>query len=429
MSRELNVEALARVEGDGGITVTLDGKKVKSVTLDVHEGPRLIEQLVRGMTPADDLNVIPRICAICTLSHRYAALRGLEKALGITPPEKTQLTRELMMLGENVESNSLHTFLLALPDFLGYPSAVAMLNDYGDDVKRALRLKKFGNHVMEVTSGRIVHGENPIIGGFGKYPSRKQLDEIRVKAQELVPDAVRDVELFASLEYPAYSEAPMVFMSVNGLKKKYGFAGDSILISNGKEVSCEDYKKLTNERVVSHSFAKRSLYADKPFTVGANARMVNMGKRLDGQAADMFKEHFNDRWLTNPLYNNLAQAIEMLWSLEHLPEACEAVAAMDDPKIAQPTRLTGSGTGAVEAPRGTLYHHYEIKDGLIDVADIITPTAQNLDDIERHMKLTAEKMLAEGKSDPEVRLGLEMVARAYDPCISCATHLVRLKRV
>ena len=139
--RELNVEALARVEGDGGITVTLDGNKVKSVTLDVHEGPRLIEQLVKGMKPEDDLTVIPRICAICTLSHRYSALRGLEKALGIVPPEKTQLTRELMMLGENVESNSLHTFLLALPDFLGYPSAIAMLNDYADDVKRALRLK------------------------------------------------------------------------------------------------------------------------------------------------------------------------------------------------------------------------------------------------------------------------------------------------
>ena len=427
--KELNVEALARVEGDGGITVTLDGKKVKSVTLDVHEGPRLIEQLVRGLTPADDLNVIPRICAICTLSHRYSAIRGLEKALGILPPEKAQLTRELMMLGENVESNSLHTFLLALPDFLGYPSAIAMLNDYGDDVKRALRLKKFGNHVMEVTSGRIVHGENPILGGFGKYPSKKALEEIKLKAHELVPDAIRDVELFASLDYPKYSEAEMLFMSVNAPRKQYGFAGDSILISNGKEVSAEDYKKLTNERVVSHSFAKRSLYQDKTFTVGANARMVNMGKRLDGQAADFFKEHYDERWLRNPLLNNLAQAIEMLWSLEHLPDACDKVSSMDDPAIEKPTRETGTGTGAVEAPRGTLYHHYELKDGLIDVADIITPTAQNLDDIEKHMKLCAEKMLAEDKPDEQVRLGLEMVARAYDPCISCATHLVTLKRI
>jgi sulfhydrogenase subunit alpha len=427
--RELNIEALARVEGDGGITVTLDGKKVKSVTLDVHEGPRLIEQLVRGMTPEDDLNVIPRICAICTLSHRYAAIRGLEKALGITPPEKAQLTRELMMLGENVESNSLHTFLLALPDFLGYPSAIAMLNDYGDDVKRALRLKKFGNHVMEVTSGRIVHGENPVIGGFGRYPSRKKLDEIKSKAHELIPDAVRDVELFASLTYPEYPEAETLFMSVNAPKNKFGFAGDTILISNGKEVSAEDYKKLTQERVVPHSFAKRSKYQDKPFTVGANARLINMGKRLDGQAKDLFKEHYSNRWLRNPLYNNLAQAIEMLWSLEQLPEACDKVAALDDPKIEPPARKNGSGTGAVEAPRGTLYHHYEIKDGLVDVADIITPTAQNLDDIELHLKLTAERMLGDEKSDPEVRLGLEMVARAYDPCISCATHLVRLKRI
>jgi len=427
--RELNVEALARVEGDGGITVTLDGKKVKSVTLDVHEGPRLIEQLVRGMTPEDDITVIPRICAICTLSHRYSALRGLEKALGIDPPEKTKITRELMMLGENVESNSLHTFLLALPDFLGYPSAVAMLNDYADDVKRALRLKKFGNHVMAVTSGRIVHGENPVIGGFGKYPTKKALDEIKLKSHELVPDAVRDVELFASLEYPTYSEAEMLFMSVNAPKNQFGFAGESILISNGKEVNVEDYKKLTNERVVSHSFAKRSLYQDKPFTVGANARLINMGKRLDGQAKDLFNEHYSEDWLKNPLYNNLAQAIEMLWSLEHMPDIADQVASMEDPPIELAKRKNGSGTGAVEAPRGTLYHHYDVKDGLIEAADIITPTAQNLDDIERHMKLTAERMLADGKNDDEVRLGLEMVARAYDPCISCATHLVTLKRL
>jgi sulfhydrogenase subunit alpha len=427
--RELKVEALARVEGDGGITVTLDGKKVKSVTLDVHEGPRLIEQLVKGMTPADDLTVIPRICAICTLSHRYSAIRGLEKALGIKPPEKAQLTRELMMLGENVESNSLHTFLLALPDFLGYPSAIAMLNDYGDDVKRALRLKKFGNHVMAVTSGRIVHGENPIIGGFGKYPSKKALEEVKLKAHELVPDAVRAVELFASIDYPTYPEAEMLFMSVNAPKKQFGFAGESIIISNGKETDVEDYKKLTNERVVSHSFAKRSLYQEKPFTVGANARLINMGERLDGQAADLFKEHYNDRWLKNPLMNNLAQTIEMLWSLEHIPDAVDMVMSLEDPPIEKPTRENGSGTGAVEAPRGTLYHHYEIKNGLVESADIITPTAQNLDDIERHMKLAAERMLADDKNDEEVRLGLEMVARAYDPCISCATHLVTLKRI
>jgi len=429
--KELNIPALARVEGDGGITVTLDGKKVKSVTLDVHEGPRLIEQLVKGMKPEDDVNVVPRICAICTLSHKFAAIRGMEKALAITPPEKAVLTRELMMLGENIESNSLHTMLLALPDFLGYPSAVAMLNDYTDDVKRALKLKKFGNHIMEVTSGRIVHGENPVIGGFGKYPSKKALEEIKTKSHEMLPDAARVVELFASLEIPTYAdvESDKVFMSVDAPKKKFHLYGDEILISNGKDFPADDYKKYTNERIVTHSFAKRSKYNDKTFMVGANARMINMGKRLDGRAADLFKEHFDKRWFRNPLFNNLAQAIEIVWAMESLPEACDRVASMDDPPIEQPSRKTGSGTGAVEAPRGVLYHHYELKDGLVDVADIITPTAQNLDDIELHMKLVAERMLAEGKKDDEVRLGLEMIARAYDPCISCATHLVTLKRL
>ncbi|UCE91590.1 MAG: Ni/Fe hydrogenase subunit alpha [Methanobacteriota archaeon] len=427
--KTLEVVPLARVEGDGGITVTLDGKKVKKVTLDVHEGPRLIEQLVRGMKPEDDVNVVPRICAICTLSHKYAALRGLEKALAIDPPEKAQLTRDLMMLGENVESNSLHTYLLALPDFLGYPSAIAMLNDYGDDVKRALRLKKFANHVMEVTSGRIVHGENPGLGGFGKYPSKKQLSEIALRARELVPDAVRAVELFASFEYPEYPEVDTNFMSVNAPNKRFGLAGDTILISKGKETDAEDYRKLTSERVVPHSFAKRSDYKDKSFAVGSNARLINMGERIEGRAGDLFKEHFSDRWLKNPLFNNLAQAIEMTWALEQMPEATEKIAALEDPKRTEATRDTGSGTGAVEAPRGVLYHHYEVKDGLIEVADIITPTAQNLDDVEVHMKACAERMLADGRGDDELLPALEMIARAYDPCISCATHLVTLKRL
>ncbi len=429
--KELNVPALARVEGDGGITVTLDGKKVKSVTLDIHEGPRLIEQLVRGMRPEDDVNVVPRICAICTLSHKFAAIRGMEKALAITPPEKAVLTRELMMLGENIESNSLHTMMLALPDFLGYPSAVAMLNDYGDDVKRALKLKKFGNHIMEVTSGRIVHGENPVIGGFGKYPGKKALEDIKAKSHEMIHDVTRVVELFASLEIPTYADvdSDKVFMSVDAPKKKFHLYGDDILVSNGKDFPADDYKKLTNERVVPHSFAKRSKYMDKTFMVGANARLINMGKRLDGQAADLFKQHYDKRWLRNPLYNNLAQALELVWAMENLPDACDAVAALDDPRIEEASRRTGSGTGAVEAPRGVLYHHYELKDGLVDAADIITPTAQNLDDIEVHMRLVAERMLGEGKKDEEVRLGLEMVARAYDPCISCATHLVTLKRL
>ena len=429
--KELNVPALARVEGDGGITVTIEGKKVKSVTLDIHEGPRLIEQLVRGMRPEDDVNVVPRICAICTLSHKFAALRGMEKALGIKPPEKANLTRELMMLGENIESNSLHTMLLALPDFLGYPSAVAMLNDYADDVTRALKLKKFGNHVMEVTSGRIVHGENPIIGGFGKYPSKKALEDIKTRSKEMVSDAARVVELFASLEIPEYADvdSDKVFMSVDAPDKRFHLYGDRILVSNGKDFAADDYKKLTNERVVAHSFAKRSKYMDKTFMVGANARLINMGKRLDGQAADLFKQHYSKRWLRNPLYNNLAQAIEIVWAMENLPEECDKVAALDDPPIEAPSRQDGSGTGAVEAPRGVLYHHYELKDGLVDVADIITPTAQNLDDVEIHMKLAAERMLADGKEHDEVRLGLEMIARAYDPCISCATHLVTLKRL
>ncbi|MCD6382412.1 MAG: nickel-dependent hydrogenase large subunit [Candidatus Hydrothermae bacterium] len=182
MTEEIRVESLARVEGHGGITVTLKDNKVEDVRVEIFEGPRLIEALVVGKTPEEDLNITPRICAICTVSHKYAALRGLEKALGVKVPKKTHLTRELMHMGEIIESNALHVFLLALPDFLGYPSAVHMANDHLEAVKAGLALKKFGNRIMEITTARATHGENPVLGGFGRFPSSEELKELKKTA-------------------------------------------------------------------------------------------------------------------------------------------------------------------------------------------------------------------------------------------------------
>jgi sulfhydrogenase subunit alpha len=425
--QRIKIESLARVEGHGGITVNFKEGKLRKVTVDIHEGPRLLESIALGRTPSEVVSLTCRICAICTLSHRYASLRAMEKALEITVPPKTQLLRDLMHAGEMIESNALHVFLLALPDYLGYPSAIHMVPEYGEDVQAGLRVKKFGVRLMELTSARPIHGENPVIGGFGKFPSKSELLHFKYEAESLIPDAERGVEILRNLQQPTFMEEGMTFMCTKPEHDRYGWVGDRILTSTGEEFNVWDYRKLTNERVVPHSMAKRSRYKDKPYVVSALARFNLLGERLDGVAGEHFKRNYNLSWIRNPMYNNIAQAIETVWALEEVPRLIDKLIAIEEnPHVVAPARNKGAGTAAVEAPRGTLYHHYEIVDGRVIGADVITPTAQFLDMMESHIRVGAENLVKEGKTDG-IELKLEMIARSYDPCISCSTHLVRVR--
>lgn len=426
--REIVVEPLSRVEGEGGITIQIDGKRIKDVCFNILEGTRLIETLVVGKTPVESVSIACRICAICTLSHRYAALRGLEKALGIEVPPKVHWMRTLMHLGECLESHSLHVYVLALPDFLGYPSAIAMADKYGKDVMKALALKKFANHIMEVTSGRMIHGENPTVGGFGRYPERDVLLDIKKQAIEMMDFAIHGVNLVAGLDFPSSFETDTVFMCCESYEENYCLVGDHIRISNSEVVEIEEYKKLTNENIVSHATAKHCVYNGKPYTVGAIARINNLGERLKNQSGKLYKKYWNDRWLKNPLFNNLAQAIEIVWALEQIPSVVDNILKIkEEPEIVQPTQKDGEGVGAVEAPRGTLYHHYRIRDGLIEDANFVIPTGQNLEDCEKYMRKAVEGLLNQDTDDETIRLQCEMIARAYDPCISCSTHMVKIE--
>lgn len=422
----IKIESLARIEGHGGITVNIKEGKLENVTVDIHEGPRLLETIALGRTPSEVVSLNCRICAICTLSHRYAALRAMEKALEIKVPLKVELMRELMHCGEMIESNALHVFLLALPDYLGFPSAVHMVPEYAADVQAGLRVKKFGVRLMELTSARAVHGENPVIGGFGKYPSKSELLRFKYEAESLIPDAERGVEIMRTLHQPTFMEEGMTFMCTKPEHDRYGWVGDRILTSTGQEFNVWDYRKLTNERVVPHSMAKRSRFNGKPYAVSALARFNLLGERLDGLAGEYFRRCYNLSWIRNPMYNNVAQAIETVWALEEVPRLIDRIIAIEeDPDIVPPARDKGAGSGAVEAPRGTLFHHYEVADGKVIRADVITPTAQFLDMMEEHIRVGVGNLIKEGNLD-NIELKLEMIARSYDPCISCATHLVKV---
>jgi sulfhydrogenase subunit alpha len=425
--KKINIEHLARLEGNGGVTATIDGKIVTEVKFVVNEGPRLIERLTLGKTPEEDVNIVPRICAICTLSHKYAAIRAMEKALDVKVPPKVTALRELMHLGEMIESHSLHLFFLSVPDYLGFPNAIAMESKYGLELKIALEMKHFGNHIMKTMSGRFIHGENPVIGGFGKFPSREELIWIKNRAIQFMPFVLKTAKLFAELNYPDCPEAETQYACCKPSGNKFGFVGDEIIVSNGDVIDSQDYKSLTNEFIVSHSYCKRSLYKEKPYSVGALARVNNLGERLTGEAGMMYKEYFNTRWMKNPLFNNAAQALEILYSFERIPEVVGEVLKLPDAPIVPYIKKEGKGVGVVEAPRGTLFHYYEISKGRVTYSDLITPTAQNAEDIERYCYLAAQKLLEAGQED-KIRDRMDLVVRSFDPCISCSVHMVQVKK-
>jgi sulfhydrogenase subunit alpha len=425
--KKISVDHLARVEGNGGISALIDGKVVTEVKFSIYEGPRLVERLTLGKTPEEDINIVPRICAICSISHKYCALRAMENALAVRVPSKVALLRELMHLGEMIESHSLHIYYLALPDYVGFPNAIAMASKYELEVKIALEMKEFGNHIMKTASGRYIHGENPIIGGFGKFPSKEELVWIKTRAIQFMPFVLKTVELFCDLGYPDYPEDDTIYASCNPSRKKYGFAGDEIILSTGEAIKKEDYKDLTNEFVVSHSYAKRSRYKEKPYSVGALARVNNLGERLKGKAGKMYKKYFNPHWKKNPLYNNPAQALEILYAFERIPEIVDKMLNLPDPDLVKYSAKEGKGTGIVEAPRGLLIHSYELSEGLVSQTDIVTPTAQNAEDIERYCYLAAQNLLDKGEEN-KISESMELIVRAFDPCISCSAHMAEVRK-
>jgi len=425
--KTISVEHLPRVEGNGGIFATVDGHVVTEVKLVINEGPRLIERLTVGKTPEEDVSIAPRICAICSVSHKNAVLRAMENALDVKVPGKVTLLRELMHMGEFIESHSLHVYYLALPDYVGFPNAIAMASKFPFEVKIALEMKQFGNAIMSLLSGRMIHGENPVIGGFGKYPSREDLIWIKNRAIQFMPFVFRTVDLFCGLDYPSVPEADTVYACCEPGDGRYGLWGDEIILSTGEKIGRDDYQRLTNEFVVPHSFCKRSRYKGNPYSVGALARVNVLGDRLEGDAGKAYKKYFNARWKTNPLFHNAAQALEILYAFEQIPELVDKVLKIpDDPPIVPYKAKAGKGTGLVEAPRGLLIHHYEIKGGLVSAVDIVTPTAQNAEDIERYCYIAAQKLLDDGQED-KIRDRMDLVVRAFDPCISCSAHMAEVK--
>lgn len=426
--REIVVEHLARVEGHGAVRVVVDRQNVKEVRMEIFEGPRFIERILVGRSIDEAPDIVARICSICPDPHSVACVNAIEKAIGFRPDERLRVMRELQLTSDVISSHALHIFFLALPDFLGYPDALAMAEKYGREVRMALKVKRAGNMIKEVITGRSVHGCTVKPGGYTRVPTADELERVRKTLEDSMDGARLAVELLAGLDLPDFPRDENLFMAVDP-GEVYGYAGDHILISNGERRPVEDYRELTNERTIPHSTAKHSYYQGKPFMVGALARLLLNRGKLRGEAAELAERVWDRIDPQNPLSNNLAQAIETVYSVER---AMELIDWLLDHGVGEPRGelkiRPGAGVAAVEAPRGILYHFYEVdENGKIARADIVTPTAMNAANIEKYLRISAERLLARGVERLEPHL--EMLVRAYDPCISCSAHLVKVVRL
>jgi sulfhydrogenase subunit alpha len=421
MTKTITIEHLARVEGHGGITVELEGDKVNLVRFDIFEGSRMIETLVRGRRFEDIPQIVSRICAICSVSHSLNALRATENAFGVAVSPQTELLRDLLHCGEYIESHALHLFLLAAPDYLNYPSAIALAADKPEAVRLGLRLKRLGNSIQETIGGRAVHPVNAVLGGFAKLPDIDQLIGLRKDLLEGAADCEAAIDLLASLPPADFCHTGTVFAALRD--------GQIVVWTNGTEecIAPANYRTLTNERAVLLSNAKHSLHRGRPFMVGALARLVINPAKVTGKASRAMNRLGLALPSDNPLDNNKAQAVELVWFVEQalrivqrllLEEGLEAEAR------ATIVPRAGTGTSVIEAPRGLLVHSYTYDaSGYVTAADVITPTAMNAADIESHIRHVVESS-ADKEVAPLTR-NIEMLARAYDPCLSCSVHVMR----
>lgn len=429
--RSIVIPHLGRVEGHGGIFVKVVGGRVHEVNMDIFEGSRYYEALLKGKHFLDVQGVITRVCAICSAGHTVAALAALENALGIVSSPRVFKLRGLLTLGATIESHALHVFALALPDFLGFDSVIAMAEKYPREVTFALKLKQLGNRIQELIGGRAVHPVNTLVGGFGKLPRHRDLEEIRAALSAAQAPLAGFVELAASIEVPDFAARPTVFVALRPHEDGYRFRGSTLCTSRGEEFPVAEYRDVVREFTVEHSHAKHAALASgETYMVGSLARLALWGDRLVGQAREAFEHLFPRGVEENVLTNTWAQLVELVHCLERGQQVCEELLGLpeEEREMQEYEVRAGRGVGAIEVPRGTLIHEYSFDDeGIVESANVITPTAQNLASTERDLRAAVERLLASDVgSESVLKLKLEMVARAYDPCISCSVHVTCL---
>jgi coenzyme F420-reducing hydrogenase alpha subunit len=420
----IHVGALARVEGEGGLEVVVRDGKVTDARLDIYEPPRFFEALLRGRRHTEVPDITSRICGICPIAYQMSACQAIEDACGAAIPAPILDLRRLIYCGEWIESHALHIYLLHAPDFLGYESGLHMAQHRPDLLQRGLRLKKAGNRLMEVVGGRAVHPVNVRVGGFYRAPARRDLDALRPGLDQARQLALETVVWVAGFWFPDFDH-DYQFVSLRH-PTDYPITAGRVVSNRGLDIGVREYDQHFTELHVPHSTAPHSLlHGDGTYLVGPMARYSLNSGQLPATVMAAARAAGLGATCTNPFRSIIVRAIETLYACE---EAIRLIDAYEPPEPAwvEVTPRDGIGYGATEAPRGVLYHRYQINaDGTVAAATIIPPTSQNQRVIESDLRAFVEDRL--DLPDDRLTRECEQAVRSYDPCISCATHFLNLK--
>jgi len=415
--KTITLNHICKIEGHATLDIKIDKNQVKDINLKVVEGARFFENIVKGRSYKEAPALMSRICGICSASHCISSIHAIEKAFGYEASEQTKLMRELLEYGEVMQSHIMHLYFMALPDYLGYENALDMAKKYKNELVMALQLKKLSQDFIHTISGREVHPISAVAGGFSKAPKKEEIRDLLRRFRLARKQFTATMKLFESLDYPKF-ERNREFFAVHG-SGKYPFHGNTFCSSNDAPVKAEDYTKVFNEGVKRGSSAKIALSNGRSFFVGALARNIinysDMTKTAQKHAVKKL----------NPYYNNIAQAVELVHLCDRTIDILEQFEPKKESFEIKPK--AGRGIGLTEAPRGLLVHDYTLdKDGKVKTANVITPTVFNLQSIEDDIKLILPRWLKAKMSEDKIVLEIEKLIRAYDPCISCSSHFLRV---
>ena len=422
-TKTIKTDALARVEGEGAMIVRIAGGEVEEVKLNIYEPPRFFEAFLRGRGFTDVPDITARICGICPVAYQMSSVTAMEMACGVEVGGQLRALRRLLYCGEWIESHALHVFMLHAPDFLGYESALDLARDNPEVVTSALELKKTGNELMTVVGGREVHPINVKVGGWYRAPRKRELATLvphLERAREIALEAVR---ITAGFDFPDYSQDyELVALDHPG---EYPIDRGRVVSNRGLDIAVQDYDEHFAEEHVEWSNALHSqIIARSSYLCGPLARWALAADRLSPLAREAAADVGLDQAERNPFRSIVVRCVELVYAADEALRIIADYEEPDAPAIDVEPRA-GVGYGCTEAPRGILYHRYELDaSGTILDAKIVPPTSQNQRTIEEDLRGVVERSL--DMPDDELAIRCEQTIRNYDPCISCATHFLKL---
>jgi sulfhydrogenase subunit alpha len=424
MNQDIHIPALARVEGEGALTIRLKDGTVNEILLNIYEPPRFFEGFLNGRYFQDVPDITARICGICPVAYQMSSVQALEAALQVSITPEVRQLRQLLYCAEYIESHALHIYLLQAPDLVGYESVLSLAVDDPDLVKKALRLKKVGNELLKTIGGRSVHPVNTCVGGFYRWPTVEAIQALLPDLEWARQASIETAQWASALSYPEF-EQDYEFVALNRIDE-YAIYDGYIACSSGKRIDPADFEKNYIETHVERSNALHSHTAGGgTYFVGPLARFNLNYKKLRPTARDTAREIGLKAPVRNPYRGLIARAIELV----HCCDLAIELAGNYNPQGSSFKDFKvrpGEGWGVSEAPRGLLYHRYVVDEqGLIRFARITPPTAQNFAQMEADLWALAPEIVKQPQE--QASLAFEHLLRSYDPCISCSVHFLKLK--